>query len=299
MKPANRKLAAVLLAIGGCLAAPAHAGQPGQRGTLASPFFALANGVADAKHPTPASQAAMLSELGYDGIAPSGTKGIPEMLDALDKHGQKMFALYVGANLDPDQPKYDPGLPKAIHALKGHETLIWLYIRSSKYKPSSDEGDPRAVEIVRDVADMAAESGLRVAVYPHTWFYVQRVEDAVRLAKKVDRKNVGVTFNLCHWLKVDEPESMERLMKLALPYLFLVTINGADHDGGDWDRLIQTLDRGTFDVCRFMKTLHDLGYTGPVGLQCYGVKGDKYDNLKRSMAAWRDIRARIAAVPQE
>ncbi len=33
---------------------------------------------------------------------------------------------------------------------------------------------------------------------------------------------------------------------------------------------------------------------GPVGLQCYNVKGDKYENLKTSMATWRQYRQRMA-----
>ena len=56
----------------------------------------------------------------------------------------------------------------------------------------------RAEEIVREVAAMAEEAGLRVALYPHHGFWVERVEDAVRIAKKVNSKNLGVTFNLCH-----------------------------------------------------------------------------------------------------
>ena len=263
---------------------------------LANPLFALANGVADEKHPTPESQAAMLGELGYDGIGPSGTQGIPEMLAALDKHDLAMHALYIGVNLDEDKPPYDPGLPDAIATLKGRETIIWLFVRSSRHKSPSAQRDPRAVEIIREVAEMADASGLRVALYPHTGFYIERVEDAVRVAKKVDRPNVGVTFNLCHWLKVGSELEMKPLMELALEHLFLVTINGADADGGPdahWDRLIQPLDAGTFDVYRFMQTLNDLGYTGPVGLQCYAVPGDKYENLKRSMAAWKKISARI------
>ena len=110
--------------------------------------------------------------------------------------------------------------------------------------------------------------------------------------KKVDRKNVGVGFNLCHFLKLDDEKNLERRLKEAMPYLFAVSINGAD--GGDtnrmgWDRLIQTLDRGSFDVGRVLKTLKQLGYTGPIGLQCYGIPGDNRENLKRSMKAWRDL----------
>jgi len=65
-----------------------------------------------------------------------------------------------------------------------------------------------------------------------------------------------------------------------------------------WDRLIQTLDRGSFDVYQVLVTLRRLGYTGPIGLQCYGVKGDRRENLKRSIGAWRGFVERMAAERQ-
>ena len=272
-----------------------RAATPSTHTTSPHPFFALSNGVQDDKHPTPESQAKVLAELGYDGIGPSGTRGVPEMLAALDKHGLKMYGLYVGANLDADQPKYDPGLPKAIEQLKGRATHIWLTVRSKTHKPSADTGDERAVEIIRELSDLCKKSGIRIALYPHTWFYVQRVDDAVRLAKKVDRENVGVTFNLCHWLKVDGPNDLQGRLARAKPHLFLVTINGADTDGTSWDRLIQTLDRGTFDNAALLEMLRKIGYTGPIGLQCYAVPGDKVENLRRSMAAWRELSGRKPA----
>lgn len=265
---------------------------------LANPFFVLSNGVADDAHATPESQAKMLAELGCQGIGPSGSAGVAEMLAALDKHDLEMHALYIGVSLDADKPPYEAGLKGAIAALKGRKTIVWLYILSRQYKSPSAEGDPRAVEIIREIAQMAQLSGLRVALYPHAGFYVETVEDAVRVARKVDRKNVGVCFNLCHWLKVGSDYEMKPLMELALPHLFLVTINGADSNPAldkGWDRLIQPLGQGSFDVHGFVKTLHDLGFKGPVGLQCYGVKGDKYENLKQSIAAWREISTRITA----
>ncbi len=282
----------VSLLLAGSQAAPAE--QARAEG-LPNPFFVLSNCVQCEKYASPEAQAKVLKELGYAGIGPSGVDGIPQMLDALDKQGLKMYALYVGAHLDPDKPKYDPKLPEVIKLLKGRETYIWLYVLSSKHRPSSSEGDPRAVQIINELADLCEQAGLRIALYPHAGFYVQRVEDAVRVAEKVDRGNVGVTFNLCHWLKMDKPESMKRLMELARPHLFLVTINGADRDGENWDRLIQPLDRGSFDVGQFLKTLRELGYAGPIGLQCYGVPGDKHENLKRSMQAWKKLSALLAA----
>jgi sugar phosphate isomerase/epimerase len=167
--------------------------------------------------------------------------------------------------------------------------MLWLFVLSKQHKPSSPAGDDRAVEVIREIADMAAEAKLRVALYPHHAFWVERVEDAVRLAKKVDRKNVGVTFNLCHWLRVDDEKNMKSLIKSAMPHLFVVTINGADSGGKDWKTLIQTLDRGTFNMRRFLRTLNNSGYTGPIGFQGYGIGGDAHDNLKRTIDAWRKL----------
>ncbi len=266
---------------------PAADDTPAKPG-LSYPFFAFDNGTGRGRL-SPDEQAKMLKELGYAGIGYTGTKGIPEMLAALDQHGLKMFSTYVGVRLGGDGPSYDPSLKRAIEQLKGRDTLIWLTITGN-----APDGDRQAVEVVREIADLAERSKLRVALYPHVGFYVARVEDALRVVEKVDRPNVGASWNLCHWLKLDDEKNMEPLLKRALPHLFVVSINGADHEGG-WDRLIQTLDRGEFDVYNSLKTLRRLGYRGPVGLQCYAVKGDTRENLERSIGAWRKFSARLAA----
>ena len=206
---------------------------------LSNPFFAFDNGTGRDQNVPFEAQAKMLKELGYAGIGFTGTQRIPEMLAALDANGLKMFNTYVGACVNPGRPPYDPGLKTAIHQLKGRDTVIWLYVTGGK--PSSSAADDRAVAIVREIADMAAESGLRVALYPHTGLYVARVEDAVRLVKKVDRKNVGATFNLCHFLKTDSEKNLETRLKEVMPYLFVVSINGAD-GGADQRHALGPLD---------------------------------------------------------
>ncbi len=252
------------------------------------PFYAFQDGMVGMSL---ADQAKLLKDQGYDGIEYEGAlQQLPEMLQLLDAQGIKLQAIYTGANVDPAKPSYDPGLKNAITQLKGRCTVISLHVQGGK--ASTADQDDRAVAIIREIADMADASGIRVSLYPHTWFYVARVEDAVRLAKKVDRKNVGVSFNLCHFLKQDDEQNLEARLQEALPYLFLVSINGTD--GGstqslDWNRLIQPLDRGSFDVGRVIKTLDRLGYAGPVGLQCYAIPGDPRENLKRSINAWRAL----------
>ena len=254
-----------------------------------NPFFVFDNGIKDAKHKTAKEQIEMVKELGYDGIGGRLDKELGSLLKELDKNGLRMYAVYFGANIDADQEKYSSELKGAMELLKGRNTIMWLYIQSKNLKPSATEGDSRAVEIIQEIADMAAENGLRVALYPHTSFWLEKVEDAIRMAKKVNRKNVGVTFNLCHWLRTDDEKNMRSMITSAMPHLFVVSINGADSGGEDWKTLIQTLDRGSFNMRRFLRTLNRAGYTGPIGLQCYGIGGDAYDNLSRSIDAWKRL----------
>ena len=255
------------------------------------PFYSMDTALRDGKHDTPKKIAGTLKELGYSGFGTTGCTGLEELIEELDENDLRLYTTYVGANIDADQQKYDPKLQDAIDALEGRNAILWLFVRSNKIKASSDEGDPRAVEIIREIADMAAEKGVRVALYPHTGFLVQTVEDAVRVAKKVDRKNVGVTFNLCHWLKVGSKHDMRSLIEMAMPRLFLVTINGADKGGDNWQQLIQPLGQGTFDVCGFLRTLSECGYNGPLAFQGYGIGGDSRENLTRTMEGWKKLSA--------
>ncbi len=253
-----------------------------------NPFFAMCTGTKDGAHESSAAQVALVKELGYSGTDLIGVTGLAEVLGEIDRQESRFFALYTGANIDPGATRWEEGLEEAMDLLTGRDCVLWMPLSSKLHKPSSPEGDEAAVALLRRLSDMAAAKGLRIALYPHTGNWVERVEDAVRVAKKVDRPNVGVTFNLCHWLKVDGEELPARLA-LARPYLFMVTLNGADSDGTEWKQLIQPLGEGSYDVAPMLKILADMDYDGPIGLQGYGIGGNVEENLRRSMAAWRAL----------
>lgn len=250
------------------------------------PFFAMDTGTNDAERDTPEKQAAVLRELGYDGKDVSGIANVEPTLRALDEQGLRLFGVYEGINIDAgnfDVSAWEP----AMKVLEGRETVLWTPLLSKKYGVSSPEGDADAVRILQTLAEAAASHGLRIALYPHTGFWAARAEDAVRVARKVQRPNVGVTFNLCHWLMVDG-ENLRQRIEDAAPHLFMVTINGADR-GDTWKALIQTLDKGSFEAGQVLDILEDIGYQGPIGLQGYGIGGDVRENLSRSMGAWREL----------
>jgi len=260
-----------------------------------APFFALCMDTHDAKKRSLAQQAEMLKELGYDGAGHLWLKNVPERLKTLDAAGLKLFHIYMRLNVKPGNKRpYDPKLEEVVKLLKGRKTALVLLVGGMK--PSDTTADPRAVKLVGQIADIATKSSLDVILYPHTGDWLQNVGDAVRIAKKVGRKNVGVMFNLCHWLKAEHGKDLENTLKAAMPYLKGVSIHGADTAAeiaagkGKW---IQPLDSGSFDVAALLKMLKDMGYTGPIGLQCYGLRGDASDHLTRSIAAWRKLRKRL------
>ncbi len=156
--------------------------------------------------------------------------------------------------------------------------------------PSDPAGDEKCVRIISELADYSKQYGVKIAFYPHAGFWVEKGDDGVRLAKKINKPNVGTVFNLCHFLKKDEKGKIESKLKNAMPYLFLVSINGADNgdtNNMNWDMLIQPLGGGDYDVLNVLKILKDLGYKNPVGLQCYNIKGQPENFLKESVQTWK------------
>jgi sugar phosphate isomerase/epimerase len=246
-------------------------------------FFPLDNGVGRGLW-TPEQQAKTLKELGFDGIGYNYTKpaALAAWQKAFKEQGLKIYSLYVYTFIDKPQ-HYDPAFKEAIKLLKGTDTVIWMTLRETAVKGDYDE---QAVKLVQEIADLAQENGLRVALYGHAGFYVATANDAVRIVKKVNRPNVGVSINLCHEFITKNGDKLDETLKNAAPYLTLVTINGVDVKN---KKYILRLDEGDFDQATWIKKLLAAGYKGPVGLQCYSVKGDTTENLKADIAAWHKI----------
>ena len=260
-----------------------------------NPFFAMDNIARGGPDVAPA----MLSELGYDGF---GGRALDEIMPpAIAARGLKFFNGYHVLTFDPAQPPPNAKLRHWLEVMRGCDTVLWLALNKvmradgNAYAVSSPEADAFVVGQVRAIADAAKASGVRVALYPHTGFWLARVEDAMRVADQVNRPDVGVTFNLCHWLKVEGAErDPVPVLRAALPRLMFITISGADMGETRtmaWDRLIQPLDSGSYDLRGFVRQFRAVGYSGPVGFQGYNIKAEPRDVLTRSIAAWRKLTA--------
>jgi sugar phosphate isomerase/epimerase len=281
----NLKLLSAAVTAGLTLLGGARAADPNTY-----PFFPFCIDWHDAKKRTFEQQAVMLKELGYPGVGHIWLDKVEERLKTLDAAGLRLFQITMVVEVAPGKKPFDTNQFKEVCSLiKGRHVQFCLLLNGMK---SSDPSvDPQAVDILRDMSDLAKDSGAQLLLYPHQGSWVERIEDSIRVADKVDRPNVGVMFNLCHWLRVDKNRDYTPLLRQAMPRLWAISINGADEFDAKpgWDRYIQPLDKGSFDVGKLLKTLKELGYKGPIGLQCYGIGGDVQEHLARSMAAWQKL----------
>ncbi|MFK7849507.1 MAG: sugar phosphate isomerase/epimerase family protein [Akkermansiaceae bacterium] len=246
-------------------------GQLSAQGNARS-FYAFQNGLGFGSEE---EQAIFLKKAGYHGVSQSKKTGeaLQKQIDVYQKHGLSVLSVYLDASEKPVKPELFSPLAKA----KG---MVELTVRKST---------PNTVEAVRETAESAEKLGIKVALYPHHGFVVATTNDAMELIRKVDHPNLGVMFNLCHFLKNEDPKTLEEAIGKIGPKLYNVSISGADTGGKDWGALIKPLGEGDFPVSRVLSALDEIKYTGPVTLQCYAVKGDKKENLANSFEAWKKL----------
>jgi len=242
-------------------------------------------------------KARLLKTIGFDGLEGFGYKDFFELKNALDKEGLKMPVNYVALQFEADEKLNDSSAYEIKEMIKASAkgAIIYFPLQSNSFKDNKEAGDKVIASILRELSAYSATYGVKLCVYPHVNTYCETVAHSVKLAGMVDRKNYGAAMNLCHLLKVEGSEGIDTKIKEFVPYLFAVNICGAD-DGDTkqfgWDRLIQPLGQGSFDTYRFVKLLIDNGYSGPIGLQCYNLKGDIVETLTKSMQTWEGYKRR-------
>lgn len=258
-------------------------------------FFAMDTATKDAEHPTPDSQAVIVKELGFTGMSWTGFEQFAELKNALQANGLKLYAVYFWGTIGKEGFQIQPGLAEALEIMKGNGYFLWLTINSQAWKSDEPESYQQALTLIRSVADQTLPYGVKVVLYPHAGCWLDKTEQAYQLAQDSGKPNVGISFNLCHWLKVDGPEmNLDLLIRKVKPKLFVVTLNGAEPPG-DWDKLIQPLDKGTYDLKPLLITLKSVGYTGPVGLQGYGIQEPVKEHLPRSMQTWKKLLSSVSS----
>ncbi|MFP6695078.1 MAG: TIM barrel protein, partial [Pirellulales bacterium] len=188
MYKASYFLAALLVGFGGIARA-----QDAKSDSFKPRFYAFQNGVSFGSLE---NEAKTLKQLGYDGISQvkAGGSKLAERIAAYDNAGLKVLSIYL--NVDDV-----PIAAEKVEPFKNRGAMIELTVRKMT---------PKTVEAVRRTAEMSAKLKIRVALYPHHGNAVATMPQAMDLIARVDHPNLGVMFNLCHFLKGEQAEDLEQ-----------------------------------------------------------------------------------------
>lgn len=293
-------LGALLLAVAGVAQDPTttEPEQTPQPEAASHRFYAFHNSMRGKAVRTLTEQATLLAELGYQGLEGHNLDELPQLAAALHKRNLELSTIYFRVDIDGKDEPYDPRIARYLATfLHGRGVILTVHLHSKRYGPSDPAGDTQAVPILQKLADLAHAHGAKVAVYNHVNQWAESIDDGIRLSQKVNRRNFGAAFNLCHWLRLEGDRDLQARLDAIQPYLLSVTLCGADGGpqakGAGWDRLIQPLDQGSFDNLELLRALIGRGYRGPIGLQCYNIALPARELLTRSMTAWLDLQRRL------
>ncbi len=243
------------------------------------------------------AQAALVQELGYDGLAYSiddfaAARAACERrsLDAIS--GYAVLDLATARDDDDARAAALAPLRAAMRALQGGPGQLWLALQHSKSARRDSNADPDAERVLRTLLDEAEATGVEIALYPHFDYWLETHDDALRLCERLAHRRLGVCFNLCHFFYTSDATDPSPALRACKSRLFAVTLNGADARGTELRQLIQPVGQGDFDLHLLLTTLDDVAFDGPIALQGYGLSGSVRDNLRASMTAWRALHGR-------
>ena len=178
----------------------------------------------------------------------------------------------------------------AIDKVKSVGADFWLILRAE-----DGQKVPRAklLSTVNMVADICAQKKVPCIIYPHDMTLIESAEEAITLVKQSKRNDLFISLHLCHEIRAGNGERLTEVAKKVKPYLRLASISGADvkyvDNSKDWSKTIQPLDKGTYDLSKFIKALQAVNYKGPVILHTFGLQKVKADHHERSYAKYQEL----------
>ena len=243
---------------------------------MPNPFFAYCVGIG--------VEPALAHAAGPDGACPhAGRVGLrrhglgaastaPSRLAELEKHKQKLMAVY--RHVERRSRRARATTRGSRHSFPSWPaTARWCGSPSAagSYKPSTRRRRRAArSNCCGNCPIWPGRTACKISLYPHLQCYAQRMEDVVRLAKKVDRPNVGVTFTFCHFLALDDAKNIDRVLRAGPAVL--------EHGHHQRHRRLRReesfragsrrSDQGSFDVSRVLASLRKIDYRGPIGMIC-------------------------------
>ena len=266
------------------------------------PLYAFDNYFESAGRPYPTAERwDIVKELGYDKIWFSINFTMPERVERMKRIpldrartglGVIAYTIVELANPFPDSPNvFD-----LMDCLQSGDTVEIALTAGWKQSVSDPSLDAEAIPILQRILDEAGKRGLTVSLYHHFGFWMQEIEDCVRVAKAMNHPRLKVSFCASHWYCSHHAEvapDVGGAIALCAPWLHLVNTCGSRPTpaGSSFPlpTTIEVFGEGTFDQTSLLRALRDHHFTGGLGFQGYGIPGDPKENLAASLCNYRKI----------
>lgn len=244
----------------------------------------------------------MLAELDYDATYHTlwndrAWTDLPKLANVKERYGLDVAGAYVA--IDVSNPSA-PTNQRVEKMLQTQENCPPLEIAITRAAPGEDRyssdasWDDVAARYLEHLLQLAESSSVKIHLYPHINHWMERIEDAVRLCRKLEHPNLGAAFCGFHWFAADGQDVFGKI-NLARSHLCQVNLCGsrrtASEVGGK--ATVEPMGQGELDNFAILGFLREIGYNGMIGFQGYSIGGDVYANLRQSLSAFRDMERRL------
>lgn len=234
----------------------------------------------------------LLDSIGYQGVLfPLNGTALKEYTQAIAEVNSNFVIPSVYYHHKMDATDAVQRWKRHVDYLAGTNTDLLLIVSTES---GADVPIATMEQFFKDVAGYAAESDVKVAIYPHSGTLIESAAEALPFVKAVNSENFKLSFHLCHELLAGNGERMHEAVAEVAAYIMHASICGADlkrdvNKYNKWGDLIKPLYKGNNDPIIFLKALIENGYTGPIALHTYGLKEPANEHYQKSMDAWKSL----------
>jgi sugar phosphate isomerase/epimerase len=257
------------------------------------PLFAKQNLVAwcivpfDKMKRNPAERAEMLKELGISQLAwdwrDVHLSTMEEEIRTLRKNNIRLKSVWFWVNGGSGET-LDETNHFILKTLKENnvKTELWLSFNDRYFAGISDsEKLKKAINAIGEINGKAKEIGCTLHLYNHgSWF--GEPENQVKIIEGVGEKGIGIVYNFHH--ARHQVNDFPKLLKIMLPYLSTVNINGMKENGP----MILTVGQGDKELW-MLQRLKESGYKGSIGILSHVDDEDAKVVLQRNLEGLKTL----------
>jgi len=246
-------------------------------------------------------QVEIAKAIGYTGYYVTGSILSPERFheywNSANAAGIGLAAAFEGIDVaEPPTPKQLRQAEDVISRLRAPSRVeLALKCGGMGENVGNQRCDELALNWLIPIAELLERQGIEGSLYPHFGFYLETLQDALRLQEKVGSNKLKVIFCSYHWyhvhVRVRPQPTIRDLLTMAGKQLNAVNLCGSrpvpEPEKQVWGLhpSIEPLDSGTMDVAEIFRELKASQFSGPIGIQGYGINAPAKEALMRSFRA--------------